>query len=88
MYRKDNISWMTPVEVFKPYYGQALARFMQKALLPDEPLNMYVGELCSCLSSCSAALKLVAGMARLRAPFWTVCSVITPLCTSAPAILS
>jgi hypothetical protein len=41
MYRQDNISWMTPVEVFKPYYGQALARYMQKSLLPEEPLDMY-----------------------------------------------
>lgn len=36
-------SWLTPVELFKPWYGEAIARFIVRQHMrqrPDDPLRI------------------------------------------------
>lgn len=34
------VSWLTPAEIFQPYYGHAVAAAMLRKLPADQPLNI------------------------------------------------
>ncbi|KAI5064689.1 hypothetical protein GOP47_0019384 [Adiantum capillus-veneris] len=41
LYRQNDISWFTPVELFKPWYGFALARYILKSHNSKFPLQIF-----------------------------------------------
>ena len=46
--------WLTPVEIFKPHYAAAVARYMLKEMDPTYPLKVY--ELGGGMGTCAAGV--------------------------------
>lgn len=41
LYKQHDISWFTPVEVFQPWYGYAVAEYILRTMDPSAPLKIY-----------------------------------------------
>lgn len=41
LYKQNDISWFTPAEIFKPWYGHALAKYMIRSHNPKFPLKIF-----------------------------------------------
>ncbi|KAH9568523.1 hypothetical protein CY35_03G082200 [Sphagnum magellanicum] len=41
LYKQNNVSWFTPIEIFQPWYGYAIAEYILRTLVPASPLNIY-----------------------------------------------
>uniref|UniRef100_A0A7I4ESK1 Protein arginine methyltransferase NDUFAF7 n=1 Tax=Physcomitrium patens TaxID=3218 RepID=A0A7I4ESK1_PHYPA len=41
LYKQHDIAWFTPVEVFQPWYGYAVAEYILRTMDPSAPLKIY-----------------------------------------------
>jgi hypothetical protein len=59
--------WLTPVEIFKPHYAAAIARYLLKEMDPGYPLTVY--ELGGGMGTCAAGILVgVVGCTQLSNP--------------------
>ncbi len=86
------VAWLTPVEIFKPWYGYALAKYIleyhRHVLQEASPLTIYeVGGGTGTLATCVLVSLQHAGLRQPQQHVWHVAAHCAPLCDMPAAVV-